>query len=322
VLPKSLSQQVLARLSALDSVGGSQCFQCPQPSTAAAQATSDDLFSFLKAIPDGRYRRGDRYTQWFLLLVAVLGILSGCRSSRDLEAFARRHREALNQALGLDSSAGHPMPPSCTCSTTLTAGVPRAGPGCTDRSQVGPIAWSRWYTTARRCAVQPSRQTTEATAMASGRLGLCRLGHRLRPGTWCGPGPKGLRNACIHRAGRTTPPRCFSMVPRPVGRRALHRQVQPEDPLPPARLPVRGEAPESFHCKRSRETPWARHVWELRAKEAPEHVKESWPESDCGGHHRHGRAQWQPRRAASPVPHQRPQDAKSPAAPDSATLEH
>jgi hypothetical protein len=45
-----------------------------------------------------------RYPQWFLLLVAVLGILSGCRSSRDLEAFARRHREALNRALGLIQS--------------------------------------------------------------------------------------------------------------------------------------------------------------------------------------------------------------------------
>ena len=41
-----------------------------------------------------------RYPQWFLLLVAILGILSGCRSSRDLEAFARRQREVLNQALG------------------------------------------------------------------------------------------------------------------------------------------------------------------------------------------------------------------------------
>ena len=40
-----------------------------------------------------------RYPQWFLLLVAVLWILSGCRSSRDLAAFARRHREQLNQAL-------------------------------------------------------------------------------------------------------------------------------------------------------------------------------------------------------------------------------
>ncbi len=54
------------------------------------------------AIPDGRYRRGVRYPQWYLLLVAVLGILSDCRSSRDLEAFAERHREVLNQALGLN----------------------------------------------------------------------------------------------------------------------------------------------------------------------------------------------------------------------------
>ena len=71
-------------------------------SAAGDQPAPDDLISFLKAIPDGRYRRGVRYPQWFLLLVAVLGILSGCRSSRDLEAYARRHREALNQALGLD----------------------------------------------------------------------------------------------------------------------------------------------------------------------------------------------------------------------------
>jgi hypothetical protein len=71
-------------------------------STAVDQPVADDLISFLKAIPDGRYRRGVRYPQWFLLLVAVLGILSGCRSSRDLEAFARRHREQLNEALGLD----------------------------------------------------------------------------------------------------------------------------------------------------------------------------------------------------------------------------
>ena len=69
---------------------------------AVDQPTANDLISFLKAIPDGRYRRGVRYPQWFLLLVAVLGILSGCRSSRDLETFARRQREALNQALGLD----------------------------------------------------------------------------------------------------------------------------------------------------------------------------------------------------------------------------
>jgi hypothetical protein len=71
-------------------------------SAAVDQSAPDDLISFLKAIPDGRYRRGVRYPQWFLLLVAVLGILSGCRSSRALEAFAKRHREALNQVLDLD----------------------------------------------------------------------------------------------------------------------------------------------------------------------------------------------------------------------------
>jgi hypothetical protein len=75
----------------------------PETAAPAVDFSADaDLISFLKAIPDGRYRRGVRYPQWFLLLVAVLGILSGCRSSRDLEAFARRHRQVLNQALDLD----------------------------------------------------------------------------------------------------------------------------------------------------------------------------------------------------------------------------
>ncbi len=44
--------------------------------SADGQDGPADLISFLKAIPDGRYRRGVRYPQWFLLLVAVLGILS------------------------------------------------------------------------------------------------------------------------------------------------------------------------------------------------------------------------------------------------------
>lgn len=71
-------------------------------SAADDLSTADDPFSFLKAIPGSRDRCGVRYPQWFLLLVAVFGILSGCRSSRDLEAFASRHRAPRNQALGLD----------------------------------------------------------------------------------------------------------------------------------------------------------------------------------------------------------------------------
>jgi hypothetical protein len=65
----------------------------PETRSAAVDRPAPDyLISFLRAIPDGRYRRGVRYPQWFLLLVAVLGILSGCPSSRELEAFAGRHR--------------------------------------------------------------------------------------------------------------------------------------------------------------------------------------------------------------------------------------
>jgi hypothetical protein len=48
-----------------------------------------DLISFLKAISDGFYRRWVRYIQMSLIPVAVLGILSGCRGSHVLVAFAR-----------------------------------------------------------------------------------------------------------------------------------------------------------------------------------------------------------------------------------------
>jgi len=71
--------------------------------------TDLDLISFLKAIPDSRMRRGIRIPAWYLLLVAVLGILSGCESLRDLErysfgkgfAFAWRHHAVLGEQLGL-----------------------------------------------------------------------------------------------------------------------------------------------------------------------------------------------------------------------------
>ena len=71
------------------------------PETAAA-ATDLDLISYLKAIPDARMRRGVRFPAWYLLLVAVLGILSRCQSLRDLERLARRHHVVLTEALGLD----------------------------------------------------------------------------------------------------------------------------------------------------------------------------------------------------------------------------
>jgi hypothetical protein len=43
------------------------------------------------------------FPPWYLLLVAVLGILSGCQSLRELERLAIRHHNALIEALGLVS---------------------------------------------------------------------------------------------------------------------------------------------------------------------------------------------------------------------------
>ena len=65
-------------------------------------ATDLDLISYLQAIPDARMRRGVRIPAWYLLLVAVLGILSRCQSLRDLERFAIRHHSVLTAALGLE----------------------------------------------------------------------------------------------------------------------------------------------------------------------------------------------------------------------------
>ena len=61
-----------------------------------------DLIAFLQALPEGRKRRGVRYPQWLLLLMAILGILSGCGSARDLERFAKRHHHAFGAALDLE----------------------------------------------------------------------------------------------------------------------------------------------------------------------------------------------------------------------------
>jgi len=65
-------------------------------------ATDLDLISYLKSIPDARMRRGVRIPAWYLLLVAVLGILRRCQSLRDLERFAIRHHSVLSEVLGIE----------------------------------------------------------------------------------------------------------------------------------------------------------------------------------------------------------------------------
>ena len=53
-----------------------------------------------------------RYTQWLLLLMAILGILSGCRNARDLERFAKRHHQTFSAALDLEL-------PNAPCDSTF-----------------------------------------------------------------------------------------------------------------------------------------------------------------------------------------------------------
>jgi hypothetical protein len=72
------------------------------PSLPAQPAASGNLISFLKALPDNRIRRGVRFPQWWMLLVAILAILRNEGSLVGIARFARRHREVLNELLGID----------------------------------------------------------------------------------------------------------------------------------------------------------------------------------------------------------------------------
>ena len=70
--------------------------------SATTPAAASDLISILKALPDCRMRRGIRFPQWWMLLVAILSILSGQGSLVGMERFAKRHRQTLNELLGTE----------------------------------------------------------------------------------------------------------------------------------------------------------------------------------------------------------------------------
>ena len=66
----------------------------------ALHATNRYLIIFLKPIPDSQMRSGIPIPAWYLLLVAVQGILIASQGLRDLHQFNIRHHSVLTEVLG------------------------------------------------------------------------------------------------------------------------------------------------------------------------------------------------------------------------------
>jgi len=59
------------------------------------------LIQSLQEIKDFRTSQGRRYPLWLILLLVVMGTISGCRSYYALEDFGTRHYGAVSEKLGL-----------------------------------------------------------------------------------------------------------------------------------------------------------------------------------------------------------------------------
>lgn len=60
-----------------------------------------NLIESLQEIRDFRASQGRRYPLWLILLLVVMGTISGCRSYYALEDFGARHYRAVSEKLGL-----------------------------------------------------------------------------------------------------------------------------------------------------------------------------------------------------------------------------
>jgi hypothetical protein len=60
-----------------------------------------NLIQSLQEIRDFRAAQGRRYPLWLILLLIVMGTISGCRSYYALEDFGTRHYGAVSEKLGL-----------------------------------------------------------------------------------------------------------------------------------------------------------------------------------------------------------------------------
>ncbi len=60
-----------------------------------------NLIQSLQNIRDFRAAQGRRYPLWLILLLVIMGTISGCRSYYALEDFGARHYQAVSEKLGL-----------------------------------------------------------------------------------------------------------------------------------------------------------------------------------------------------------------------------
>ena len=59
------------------------------------------LIDYLKQIPDERHAGGKRHPLWLILLIMILGIMSGYWGYRGLGRFVERHRRQLINTLNI-----------------------------------------------------------------------------------------------------------------------------------------------------------------------------------------------------------------------------
>ena len=63
---------------------------------------ASSLLEILRSVPDHRRREGQRFDLATVLLYAVLGMVAGANSYRQLHEFIRAHRRRLNEAFNLN----------------------------------------------------------------------------------------------------------------------------------------------------------------------------------------------------------------------------
>ena len=258
---------------------------------SVSAATDLDLISYLKAVPDARMRRSVRIPAWYLLLVAMLGILSHCQSLRDLERFAIRHHGVLTEALGL----GLRRPPSdsafryffrqvdvaalCAAIRDWTiAQIPGgaadldqlACDGKTLRGSIEPtpgggsafIAQVTLYSAALGVAIGQACYATRrypragGAAAAARRVGSRRSSDPSRRAPYAKAGFRQLQEQGAD----------FLLTVKAI-QKTLHRQIQSQ---------FQGKRKIPFVAM-DHEISHGRNIaWTLRAKPAPEHITEAW----------------------------------------------